>query len=111
MTSLTEGKMENDKRPCSCGEPLAPRRRKYCERCAQLAARLARIHWKRQQRVRNRGTRAYLDPWRTRTETEAAAREAYNRFMRAYMRGYRERKAVKPGDRTGPKDRRLRAAA
>lgn len=103
--------MENAKRPCSCGQPLAPRRRKYCERCAEFAARLARIHWKREQRARNRGTRAYLDPWRTRTETEAAAREAYNHFMRTYMRGYRERKAAQLAERTGPKHHRLQAAA
>jgi hypothetical protein len=87
--------METNTRACPCGCPRAPRRWKYCEACAPLAARLARINWKRAERARNRGTRAYLDPWRKRTETEEDAREAYNVYMRGYMHRYRER--TKPG--------------
>jgi hypothetical protein len=76
---------------CPCGRPRGYRRRKYCARCASLAARIARINWKRAQRALNRGTRAHLDPWRNGTETEEDAREAYNAYMRAYMHDYRER--------------------
>ncbi len=86
----TKGTMKTN--TCPCGQARAPRRRKYCSPCATLVPRLARIRWKREARARNRGAAAHLDPWRARTATEAAARAAYNAYMRVYMRSYRSRK-------------------
>lgn len=107
--------MENRKRSCTCGRPLEPRRRKYCALCARKAARMAQIRWKRENRALNReayrryrdeaGLRRgeddlrgavpyWLEPWAKKACPGETPREAYNAFMRRYMRHRRERRAA-----------------
>jgi hypothetical protein len=75
-----------------CAQALPARRRKYCPTCAAEARRL----WKREQRRANRGSSYWLDHWVKQTGDLAAAREAYNGYMRDYMQRYRQRKKRDP---------------
>jgi hypothetical protein len=70
---------------CSCGRPLPPRHRRYCGDCSLHASAL----WKRARRRSDHGTRYWFDHWLKVHGSEAAAREAYNLYMRNYMRRYR----------------------
>jgi hypothetical protein len=83
--ALEGGKSMETNPTCPCGKPLPPRHRKYCAEHSHLAGLL----WKRLQRQACCGTRYWFDHWLKAEGSEAAARDAYNAYMRDYMRRYR----------------------
>jgi hypothetical protein len=70
---------------CPCGGLLPPGHRKYCGDCSLRASAL----WKRARRRSDHGTCYWFDHWLKVHGSEVAARDAYNLYMRNYMRRYR----------------------
>src|SRR5580704_16817609 len=86
-----------------CGSPRPSRNRRYC----QLHSKVASALWKRKQRreLKLQQVRYWLDQYRADTDSEAAARAAYNAYHRDRRRRLRESKAptaitTQPGSAT-----------